>query len=460
MLINKNGEEFTFGRDNFLGGGLPFDTDLLPLGMIVSGSTGSGKTNRVILPLSVALFNLRLRQTDEMKWGGVFIDPKLSFARRLVELIHRFGLQDELHILSEKQSVTINPLLSGLSGQKIAEFLVKSLLAGKPVSVGSGAAYYESRALALLGYIIAVALCAARPCLRLVSEMIDVLTSGGTLDSADPRAADALKRIQIFARGDEREKKMVLDSLQNYLEPFRNDPWKNIFFEYGPFTLDTIRDQGKMLVAAFSPNRVNNLNSGLFLLKMLWYATVMERLSSDFTGNRIRLCVYMVDEFQQIASGSSDADFLAVRREANCAPIFAFQQLSQLETVLPLEWKNILGLLTTKIFLRQSDPDTCFYAEKLGGFLESSVDAVTTTPNSMGVFYAESSRTTTRQLSPRIPAEYFFSLPDGDAVVINDKRSIAWFPAYGMTPEMEKAWRNKKWPERPQLVHPRDFRGE
>jgi len=251
---------------------------------------------------------------------------------------------------------------------------------------------------------------------------------------------------------------MVLDSVQNYLDVFRVDPWRAIFYEYGPFNLDKVRDEGKIIIAAFSPNRVNHLSSGLFLLKMLWYSVMMERLSSDFTGNKDRLCLYMVDEFQSVASGSSDADFLAVRREARCAPIFAFQQLSQLETVLPLEWKNVLGLLTTKIFLRQSDPDTCYYAEKLGGFIEEAVDSVTKTPDNLNLFYAESSRTTTRQLRPRIPADYFFSLPDGDAVIIHDTRKIAWFPAFGMGEEQETNWRNKKWPERPKLVHPRDFR--
>jgi len=453
-----NPDEFIFGRDNFQGNALSWDVESLITGIVATGSTGSGKTNRLFLPLTASLVDLRAGQDDETKWGAVMIDPKLSFARRLIELFRRAGIEDEMYILSEKQSVTINPLLSGLSGQKIAEFLVKSLHAGKPMSVGSGAAYYASRAEALLSHIINVALCATRPCLRLVSEMADVLTLGGTLNSADPRAADALKRIEIFARGEEREKKMVLDSIQNYLDVFRNAPWKNIFFEYGPFNLDQVRDAGKIVIAAFSPNRVSNLNSGLFLLKMLWYSVVMERLSSDFIGNKERLCIYMVDEFQSVASGSSDADFLAIRREARCAPIFAFQQLSQLETVLPLEWRNVLGLLTTKIFLRQSDPDTCLYAEKLSGFVEETIDAITKTPDSMNLFYAEASRTTTRQLRPRIPAEYFFSLPDGDAVVLNDKRSIAWFPAYGMSAEQEKNWRNKKWPERLQLVHPRDFR--
>jgi type IV secretory pathway TraG/TraD family ATPase VirD4 len=458
MLLNHNNTEFTFGCDNVLGNVQSCDILDYLTGVVAVGNTGSGKTNRIFLPLTSSLVDLRARQNDENRWGAVVLDPKLSFARRLVDLFRRAGIEDEVHLLSEKPSVTINPLLSGLSGQKIAEFVIKSLHAGKPISVGSGSAYYESRAAALLGNIFTVVLGAARPCLRLASEMVDVLTLGGTLSSPNPKAADALKRIELFARGEEKEKKMVLDSVQNYLDVFRVDPWRSIFFEYGPFTLDKVRDEGKIVIAAFSPNRVNNLSSGLFLLKMLWYSVVMERLSSDFVGNKERVCLYLVDEFQSVASGSSDADFLAVRREARCAPIFAFQQISQLETVLPLEWRNVLGLLTTKIFLRQSDPDTCFYAEKLGGFLEETVDAVTKTPDSMNLFYSESSRTTTRQLRPRIPAEYFFSLPDGDAVVINDKRQIAWFPAYGMTPQQEKNWRNKKWPERPQLVHPSDFR--
>lgn len=458
MFINKNGEEFTFGRDNFLGNGLSWSIDRLPLGICVTGGTGSGKTNRIFLPLFKELLELRLRQDEEMKWGGVFIDPKLSFARRLVELIHRFGLEDELYILSENRAVTINPFLSGLSGPKIAEMLVKSLAAGKPMSQGSGAFYYESRSVALLGQLSTVALFASRPCLRLVSDMADQLTCGGSLDSSDPRAAEALRRIEVFANSDEGEKKKVLDSLQNYLDVFRNDPWRSIFFEYGPFTLDTVRDEGKMIVAAFSPNKVNNLNSGLFLLKELWYATIMDRMDDNFTGNRQRFCLHVCDEFQQVAGGSSDANFFAVRREARACPIVAFQQISQLRTVIPSEWESVLGLLTTKIFLRQSDVDTAAFAEKLGGYTEDSVDAVTKTPDSMNLFYSESSRTTTRQLHPRIPAEYFLQLPDGDAIIINDRRHMAWFPAYGMTDEEEVALRNKKWPDRPGLLHPAEFR--
>lgn len=447
-----------FGKDDFLGNDLPFYYDEMSGGIGINGASGAGKTIRILLQLVVRLLELRLSQPEDEKWGAVFIDPKLSFAAKLIGLIKYAGMGDELYVLSENESVTINPLMSGLSGQKIAEFIVKSLHAGKPMSVGSGAAYYESRAQALLGHIINVALEAKNPCLRLVSEMIDVLTSGGSVGSANPKAAESLKRIQVFMLGEEKERKMVLDSVQNYIEPFRNDPWRAIFFEPGPFTLDTIRDEGRLLVTAFSPNKVSNLASGLFLLKQLFYATIMDRQTTGFAGNKHRLCLFVVDEFQQVASGNSDSEFLAVRREAKCCPIFAFQLVSQLRTVIPNEWETVLGLLNTKIFLRQADPDTAAYAEKLGGFLESSVDAVTTAPDSLNLFYSESSRTTTRQLHPSIPADYFLSLPDGDAIVISDKRYMAWFPAAGMTTEEEITWRKERWPHRPHLVHPHNFR--
>ncbi|MCE0497338.1 MAG: TraM recognition domain-containing protein [Methylacidiphilales bacterium] len=373
-------------------------------------------------------------------------------------MIQRAGLGDELLILSERPSVTINPLLSGLSGKKIAEFLVRSLLAGKLVSLGSGSAYYESRALALLGNIISVALFSNRPCLRLVSEMVDMLSGGGVLDSSHLEAADALKRIEVFALGEEREKKMVLDSIQNYLDVFRDDPWRSIFFEYGPYNLDLVRDEGKLIVAAFSPNKVSNLNSGLFLLKMLFYATVMDRLTTGFLGNSKRLCVFMIDEFASVATGNSDGEFLAMRREAGACPIFAFQQITQLETVVPGEWRNILGLLTTKIFLRASDMDTAMWGERICGFVNEEAHSVTRTPDSMNLIYDETSRTTTRQLRPRVPADYFLAMPDGDAVIVNDKRALAWFPAFGMASQDEITWRQNRWPERPQLLPPSEFR--
>lgn len=455
----KKTDEFVLGHDDFQGGGLVWSLAQLVMGLLINGSTGSGKTRRVLVPLVMQLLDLRQDQSSEERWGALFVDPKQSFAELLIKLIEYVGFDDQLDVLSESSQITINPLLSGLSGPKVAEMIVRSLHAGRPMSMGSGAAYYESRAAVVLGDLITVAMEAKRPCLKLVGEMADALVLGGTVSSSSPGAAEALRRISIFAQGEEKEKKMVLDSVQNYLAPYRAMPWKKIFWEPGPFHLDAIRDEGRLLVVSFSPNKVNHLNSGLFLLKTLFYSAIMDRMTVGFSGNKERVCLLVIDEFQQVASGGgSDADFLAVRREAKCAPIFCFQQLSQVRTVLPLEWETVIGLLNYKIFLRQSDPDTAAFAEKLCGFVELAVDAVTRAPDAWRLFYQESSRTTTRQLQPRVPAEYLRSLPDGDAIVVGDRVEMAWFPSAGMTVEEEKVWRKKQAPRRPRLLHPRDFR--
>jgi hypothetical protein len=455
----KKPGEFAFGRDEFLGGDLVWSLSQMVLGMLLNGSTGAGKTVRCLLMLLVRLLQLRLSQEDDEQWGGLFLDPKQSFAARLTGLIKYAGFGDELDVLDEHHQITINPFMSGLSGAKIAEMIVKSLAAGKAMSQGSGSFYYESRATALLGDLNDVVLCAARPCLKLVGEMADTLSIGGAVNSSDPRATEALRRIKIFMAGEEKERRMVLDSVQNYLAPYRHAPWKNIFWEPGQFNLDAIRDEGRLLVVSFSPNKVNHLNSGLFLLKTLFYSVIMDRMTTGFAGNKTRVCFFVCDEFQQVVSGGgSDADFLAVRREARCAPIVAFQQLSQLRSVIPNEWETVVGLLNIKIFLRQSDVDTAMFAEKLCGFVELPIDAVTKAPDAWRLFYQESSRTTTRQLQPRVPAEYFRSLPDGDAVIVSDRVEIAWFPAAGMTAQEEKSWRKSHWPRRPRLLHPRDFR--
>jgi len=458
MFINKKNNEFHFGKDDFLGSELACSCERLVQGILAVGGSASGKTNRVMIPFFSSLLRLRMRQHENERWGALILDPKISFASRLIDLVHKAGMKDDLDVLNEHQQITLNPLLSGLDGQKLAEFIVRSLHAGKPMSMSSGAAYFESRALALLGNLITVALFASRPCLKLVSEMVDALILSRQLDSSDPRASDALRRIEIFSEGEEKERRMVLDSVSNYIEPFRHMPWKNIFWEFGPFNLDRIRDEGRILIAAFSPNKVNHLSSGLFLVKMLFYSVVMDRQSIEFNGNRERICLFAVDEFQQVASGNSDADFLAVRREARCAPIFAFQQITQLESIIPNDWKNVLGLLNTKIVLRLTDMETALWAEKLCGFNEEDVDSVTRVADSMQLFYHETSLTTSPRTQPRVPADYFLSLPDGDALIINDRRRLAWLPAHGMTPEQEINWRKKYWPDRLRLLHPRDFR--
>ena len=447
---------FRWGCREVFGQRMLFPYSTLTYGYGITGGTGVGKTRRVLLPLLDELLIQRGFMNDHHKWAALIIDPKLSFAGMFEDFVYARMQSTDYRLLNgTTHTLRINPLMSGLPAQKIAEVLNASLFAGAPMSVSSGAAYYEKRAVALLGILILLAQLSSNPSLEMVSMMADALSHGKALSCSDPRGAEAVGRVKTFLADDPREQKMVLSSIHNVLEPFRAEPWRSIFYEGGMFHLDLARDEGRIIVAAFSPHLTHNLHTGLYLLKQLWFSTVMARMDLTVKCNRTRYCFYIADEFQQICGRGSEAEFFAVRREARGCPIVAFQQISQVRSALGDEWEAVLGLLTNKIFLRNPDPDVGLYAQKLAGEIEVDAESVTETPDFWRIFYEEKSRNISKKTIPRLPADYLFSLPDGDAILLGDRRLLLWFPDIESTLEAEKAYRKEKWPDRPYLLHPR-----
>ena len=452
---NKN-NEFKWGCSEVMGHDVYWPKHTLPLGICVTGGTGSGKTNRVLLGLFEQLIIDRKSDNVDSKFAALILDPKLSFADRLENVIYAHCQSDDLRFLNGRKSLTINPLNSSLAAEKIAEILSAAVHAGTPMTISSGAAYYEKRATALLGNLIRLVRLSSDVSLRAVSDLLDVIGAGKTLSCAHAEGGDAIKFVRSFMLGDPKEQKMVLDSVHTLLEPYRAHPWKEMFFEGGYFNLDVARDEGRIIVCAFLPDQPN-LRSAYYLLKQLWFSTIMQRMDKSICCNRTRYCYYIADEFQQVCGRDSEAEFFAVRREALGCPIVAFQQISQVRSALGDQWETVLGLLTHKIFLRNPDPDTNQYAQKLAGFTLVEQESIQTTGGFLGLFREETSRTVSLQEVPRLPADYLFSLPDGDAVLLSEKRRLLWFPAFGRTLEWEKMHRYQHWPKHPYLKPPNDY---
>lgn len=452
-------DSFLWGSNQVFGPASRWFYHLLLTGVCFIGGTGSGKTRRLLLTLLDALLQLRSLQPENKKWAALIIDPKLSFASMFIEMAGKRGLSQTVFVLDGRtRFFRINLLKSGLPAQKIAEMLNASLFAGAPMTKSSGAAFYEKRSVALAGNLIELAQLSSDPSLKTVSNMVDALSSGQMISCARFEGKEALQRIEAFLNDDPRERKMVLSSVHNMLEPFRSAPWRAIFYEGGEFNLDVARDEGLIIVCAFSFNLTPNLSTGLYLIKQAWFTTIMARMDRQIKCNRERYCLFVADEFQQLCGRGSEADFFAVRREARGCPIVAFQQISQIRSALGDEWETVLGLLTNKIFLRNSDPDTNFYAQKLAGEVDVQTESVTQTSDYWGSAYDEKSRTLSSQTRSRVPADYLFSLPDGDALLLGDERKLYWFPSQGMSLSEEKAWRKAKWPQRPRLLPPRQYR--
>jgi hypothetical protein len=453
----KPEKTFPWGCIDVFGKPMLWSYAILTLGICIVGGTGVGKTRRLLLALLEALLALRITLPEDERWAALIVDPKLSFANMFLDQAAAYGQSDQVYLLNGEKYLRINPLKSGLPAEKIAEILNASVLAGLPVTRSSGAQHYEDRTLTVLAPMIRLSQLSSDPSLQQVSRMADALSSGMSLSCNHPDGQEALERIEAFLLDDERERKAVLATIHKILEPFRANPWREIFFEGGAFNLDTARDAGWILVCAFSPTQTSKLNTGLYLLKQLWFSTIMMRMDKKINCNRQRYCLYVADEFQQICGRTSEADFFAVRREALGCPIVAFQQVSQIRSALGDEWETVLGLLSTKIFLRNPDPATNRYAEELGGLVDIISESHTKVLEEGSIRYQDKSQTLSPQSRPRVPADYFFSLPDGDAVVF-DQRKLLWFSALGMTIAQEKKWRKMKWPNRPRLRSPREDR--
>lgn len=449
--------EIKWGCDAFLGNLLCWYFANFPMGICITGGTGTGKSKRLLLMLLGVLFRYRYTQNWRHKWAALIIDPKITFAKILADL--PFPSFTDVWVLDEKAHYPMNLLRSNLPSQKIAEFLSECRYAGAALVKSSGSMFYETIAISMISYLIDLARLTNTQSLAYVDGMLEALMCGGTLSSTNPVAKNALARITAIMSGSPKEVAAILASVDHILEPFRRSPWRETFYQDGPFLLSEARDKGRIVVCLFTPS-TPHLTSGLFLLKALWFHVIMERLNRDFCGNKERLCFFIADEFQKVARPGSESAFFDVRREARGAPIVAFQQLSQLIDVLgPTETETVLGLLSIKIALRNPDPATNEYYSKLGGYIHVWVESKTTSSTPSGWSFTGHSTTGSWVLMPRIPAQFFFDLPDGDAVVFQagKKPFYAWFGGIYMFRQDEKVWRKKHWPTRPNLSHSRWF---
>jgi type IV secretory pathway TraG/TraD family ATPase VirD4 len=296
-------------------------------------------------------------------------------------------------------------------------------------------------------------------CLETVFKMYNVLVKGGSLSGRHPDAGPLLDRLEELLSGKPDEVRQILASIGNILKPFRDKPWNQIFSQEGDYFLQTARDEGRIMLVRISPN-TSGYQSGLFLLKALWFDTIMERLEPNFKGNKTRLCLYLCDEFHKIARPGSESKFFDVRREANAVPVVAFQQISQLEDVLgKSEAISVFGMLSVKMALRNSDPETNEYFSWLSGEIDQIAESKTTPSDTSILSWKGSSTTESRERLPRIHPNFFLELPDGDGVVFETgkKPFCAWFGDAMLNPEREKAWRKRFWPKRTKLSKPPRF---
>ena len=165
----------------------------------------------------------------------------------------------------------------------------------------------------------------------------------------------------------ENTRNSVRAQLSTMLDPFMEDPYKNLLSGHSTVTLGKVLDEGKIFYVcmpeADGPQMAKTLNT---LIKLSFFREVRKRLDKK------RPSLFLCDEYQKVFTsegGEGDTGFFEVSRQSHHINIIATQSIAAMkrdvenkETV-----DSLLACCGTKIFLRNSDSDTNEYAEKQSG---------------------------------------------------------------------------------------------
>ncbi|MCP5433392.1 MAG: type IV secretion system DNA-binding domain-containing protein [Alphaproteobacteria bacterium] len=251
-----------------------------------------------------------------------------------------------------------------------------------------------------------------------IVDLLRGLVAGHEDEAVPPRFGPAPLETQEFFLNawftlPDKTRDSVRGQLTTMLDPFLISPYPSLLSGHSTLSLGKVLDEGKIfyvhMPAAGQPEMSRTLNT---LIKLAYFREVLKRVRKG------RRSLFVCDEFQKFftsEAGSGDAGFFEVCRESNHANLVATQSLAALHREVERE-KTVDSLLTNcgvKIFLRNHDPGTNEYAEKLGGTFPEITLAIGGNTGQGGGHHGMStgfSVSESMQDKPRFPRDVFASL--------------------------------------------------
>jgi type IV secretory pathway TraG/TraD family ATPase VirD4 len=308
----------------------------------ILGSTGSGKTESVILNF--------LRQDVTRGFGAIILDAKgdLSF----LDSLKKWVPEEKLKVfdLSSTESLTYNPLLLG-SPAESAQRLFASLTWSE--------VYYKSKAFSALQLIFAEYFKAKSKNPRL-SDVNHYLY--------DTEVFNELIRNDKTAREWSEKEFTELSGLKDQVRSLCTDHLATILSPEGAGDMD-FQDTYTGIVLYFrlqslmSPQLVTTI--GRLVINHLNYLTGAAH-RGDGQANKVKLIPTYLDEFASFACPEF-ADLISKARSAGLALHFAHQSIGDLTEVSPGFINRITDNSATKIVMRINDPDTAEYFSRAFG---------------------------------------------------------------------------------------------
>lgn len=359
-------------------GGLSWTMEDFVRGWLITGRTGSGKTQSAINTLTFQIFQ------NVKNWGGICLDQKGLYWEILVKMAAHFGRGDDLVLLQTRPggkdmlwrpphtiNLTGNPNVPASTYAKVIVDTAISLSGGR-----GGNPFFPTKAqlaiqtaFEILRHIEAYVTIPNVHRLLLNKEdgqaVMEELTNRG-----DQRSADLLAAFRSYLEQPPEQLGGVQGTLSTYLEFFLNPEIAEVFCANDPtFSVSEI-DHGKIVCIAMPQKFQSERLYINTMLKLSYYFHALSRFDKP-TGEREKdnLIILFADEGQEIITGaeSAFADHRAagVIREARATMVLATQAYTSIHGAMDKRYADVLMLnLSNELIFTVANQDSAVIASK------------------------------------------------------------------------------------------------
>ena len=359
-------------------GGLSWSMEDFVRGWLVTGRTGSGKTQSGINSITFQVFQ------NVKNWGGICLDQKGLYWEILVRMAAHFGRNNDLILLQtrpEGESVlwrphhtinlTGNPGVPASTYAKVIVDTALSLTGGR-----GGNPFFPIKA--------QLAIQTAFEILRHIEAYVTI----PNIHSLLLNNADSIETMQVLSKkGDQRSSELLVafqsyldqppeqlggvqGTLSTYLEFFLNPEIAEVFCAEEPtFSVSEI-DQGKIVCLAMPQKFQSERLYINTILKLSYYFHALSRFDKKAEEReKDNLLILFADEGQEIITGaeSAFADHRAagVIREARATIVLATQAYTSLLGSLDKRYADVLMLnLSNELIFTVANHDSAQIASK------------------------------------------------------------------------------------------------
>jgi hypothetical protein len=364
---------------------LTMDAKGLYTGILVLGSTGTGKTTACAYPFLDQLVKYKKDSRDE-KIGGLILDVKGDFWKETVSILKRNGREKDLVIIEPGSGYYFNPVHYPQLDAKIIAERLYSVLENMNSNDGRQDSFWKDKSINLLANSLNI----IRLCMdyATLSDIYEILSDENKLNNMIDYAKNLIRiksgktetyvnelklAISYFAGADyagldERTKAIIKSESLRVCSDFIKPVFKDTFcapLEKLNFPgFHEVVNSGKIVILNMPESKYGLTGKIIgIMMKLDYFRTVLNRVYKSVIDDKVnnkRPVLFICDEYQNyVTSGDieSDAEFFARCRQSKAVNIVLTQSYSSLKLKLGSEEKlnSLIGNIRSTIWLALSD---------------------------------------------------------------------------------------------------------